>query len=54
MTRSKPALIAFSIAIAIALLGLLRFKPWQYFRASKNEALSATRQNLSVGFLPVT
>jgi hypothetical protein len=48
-------MIAFSIAIVIALLGLLRFKPWQYFLATKNEAaLSAARQNLSVGFLPVT
>lgn len=55
MTRSKPVLIAFSMALVIALLGLLRFKPWQYFRVSKNEkTLSATRQNLSVGFLPVT
>ena len=53
MTRSKPVLIALSIAIAIALLGLLRYKPWQYFRASK-EASTATRQNLAVGFLPVT
>lgn len=54
MTRSKPVLIAFSIAIAVALLGLLRFKPWQHFRASKNEASSPTRPHLSVGFLPVT
>jgi NitT/TauT family transport system substrate-binding protein len=35
----------------MALLGILRFKPWQYF--TKEEAPQA-RQQLQVGFLPVT
>ena len=36
----------------IAVLGVLRFKPWQY--RSRVEQSTSTRQELKVGYLPVT
>jgi hypothetical protein len=48
MFRSSAAKWIIGIVIFIAVLGLLRFKPWQ---RGNDEA---TRQQLSVGFLPVT
>ena len=44
----------FLVALAvIAALGVLRFKPWQLF--TKDSATSSrTREELKVGFLPVT
>jgi hypothetical protein len=37
------------VVVAIALLGLLRFKPWR-----QGGGPIATRDQLQVGFLPVT
>lgn len=56
MIRSKPVSIALAIAIVIALLGLLHFKPWQNLpgRGGVGEGSSSARENLAVGFLPVT
>ena len=48
MIRSSAAKWIIGLVIFIAILGLLRFKPWQ---RGNNEA---ARQQLSVGFLPVT
>ncbi len=53
MIRSKPITIGVGIAIVIALLGVLRFKPWQY-RAGGSEGSRSAREELTVGYLPVT
>jgi hypothetical protein len=42
--------IALGVIVAIAVLGVLRFKPWQ--RGAVEQG--AQRQELRVGFLPVT
>ena len=46
-----PSLLRIGIGVAIymALLGLLRYRPWQAASAAP-----APRQRLTVGFLPVT
>jgi hypothetical protein len=48
MFRSTAAKWIIGLVVVIAALGLLRFKPWQ------RGGGEATRQQLSVGFLPVT
>lgn len=48
MFRSSTAKWIIGLVILIAVLGLLRFKPWQRGNGE------ATREQLSVGFLPVT
>jgi hypothetical protein len=48
MFRSSAARWVIGLVILIAVLGLLRFKPWQRGNSE------ATQQHLSVGFLPVT
>ncbi len=52
MLRSPITKILLGVVLVIALLGLLRYKPWQASR----DAVSTgeTRQKLDVGFLPVT
>jgi hypothetical protein len=40
--------------LALALLGLLRAKPWQRGTATDQAREAAERQRLAVGFLPVT
>jgi hypothetical protein len=47
MFRSSAAKWTIGLVIFIAVLGLLRFKPWQ-------RGDEAAWQQLSVGFLPVT
>jgi hypothetical protein len=47
MFRSSVARWALGLVVVLAVLGLVRFKPWQ--RASVGE-----RAQLQVGFLPVT
>ncbi len=44
--------VALAIVAIAALLGLIRFKPWQLLRSAPPE--QANRQELTVGFLPVT
>jgi hypothetical protein len=48
MFRSSAAKWIIGLVVVIAILGLLRFKPWQ------RGGSEAKRQQLSVGFLPVT
>lgn len=56
MLRSPVARWIVGIVVLIAVLGVLRFKPWRY--RSLGEAFSGkaenTRQELRVGYLPVT
>ena len=49
MLRSPALRVALSIVAVIGLLAVLRFKPWQ-----RQTAANKTRQELTVGFLPVT
>jgi len=53
MLRSSTARWAVIAVAVIAILGVLRFKPWHYF--IKDSATSGmAREQLKVGFLPVT
>lgn len=54
MARSKPVLVILAIAVGFALLGLLRFKPWQHRDARNHKGSASEREHLEVGFLPVT
>jgi hypothetical protein len=54
MFRSWAARWAFGTLAVIAVLGLLRFKPWQRGSGTLAGRASEARQRLSVGFLPVT
>lgn len=47
--RLKPIGVGLVIVIVIALLGVLRFRPWQHLRNT-----TTTRETLAVGYLPVT
>ena len=53
MLRSPLFKIALGVIAVIALLGLLRFKPWQRAAKTGNDHARA-RAQLNVGFLPVT
>jgi NitT/TauT family transport system substrate-binding protein len=53
MFRSTPFKIALGVIAAIAILGLLRYKPWQSKNRDAGLEISA-RESLNVGFLPVT
>ena len=48
MIKSPIARWTIGIIVALVVLGLLRFKPWQ------RDGGSAVRAQLQVGFLPVT
>ena len=48
MMKSPIARWTIGVVVVLGVLGLLRFKPWQRGGAS------AVRQQLHVGFLPVT
>jgi NitT/TauT family transport system substrate-binding protein len=54
MFRSSAARWIIGVVAVIALLGLLRFKPWQRGAQQTADLASATREKLNVGFLPVT
>jgi len=57
MLRSTITRVALGVIILIAVLGLLRFKPWQRGGGSVEQAANIAngpRQQLNVGFLPVT
>jgi NitT/TauT family transport system substrate-binding protein len=51
MFRSTPVRVLLVAAVALAVLGVLRFKPWQYLSGDESEV---ARRQLTVGFLPVT
>lgn len=50
MIKSPIARWMIGLAVALGVLGLLRFKPWQ----GEDARRAATREQLQVGFLPVT
>ena len=52
MFRSPIFRIASAIVLAIVVLGLLRYKPWQ--RGDQKGRSNGPRESLNVGFLPVT
>lgn len=55
MLRSSSARLALGLVAFIALLGLVRYKPWQRLGGpGAGGDASQARQQLSVGFLPVT
>ena len=49
MIKSSLARWIIGVVVVIAILGLIRFKPWK-----RGADPAATRQELAVGFLPVT
>ena len=50
MMKSSLTRWVIGVMVVVGILGLLRFKPWK--RSGAEEA--AVRQELAVGFLPVT
>ena len=54
MFRSSAARWIIGVIAVIAVLGLLRYKPWQ--RGAQRDAglTDEAREKLNVGFLPVT
>src|SRR5215470_14415729 len=55
MFRSSIIRWALGFAVFLAVVGLLRFRPWQAGRAKPESAgFAETRQVLKVAFLPVT
>ncbi|MCG3161529.1 MAG: hypothetical protein JMDDDDMK_02712 [Acidobacteria bacterium] len=55
MFRSTGLKIILGAIAAIAVLGLLRFKPWQRSQTQRQGSETSTaRAQLNVGFLPVT
>ncbi len=54
MLRSPIAKILLGVVVVIALLALLRYKPWQSRNAATTDEVADARPQLSVGFLPVT
>jgi hypothetical protein len=52
MLRNTYLKIILGAVAVMAILGLLRFKPWQ--RSSSPSETSTARAQLNVGFLPVT
>ena len=54
MFRSSATRWIIGVVMVIALLGLLRFKPWQRGAQQTADLANAARERLNVGFLPVT
>src|SRR5687767_9900962 len=55
MFRSTVARVALGVVLVVAVLGLVRYKPWQRAGGTGAEGGEAqARRRLSVGFLPVT
>ena len=52
MLRNTSFKIVLGVLAVIALLGLLRYKPWQ--RSQSQQEAANARAHLNVGFLPVT
>ena len=52
MFQNTYVKIILGVIAAIAVLGLLRFKPWQ--RGTRPADIADARASLNVGFLPVT
>lgn len=54
MTRNRILIIALGVLVLIGGLGLLRFASLRRRSASEGDNGGVARQQLSVGFLPVT
>ncbi|MGH9842308.1 MAG: ABC transporter substrate-binding protein [Blastocatellia bacterium] len=54
MLRNTSVKIILGVIAAIAVLGLLRFKPWQRSQSTQPAEIANARASLNVGFLPVT
>ncbi len=54
MFRNTSVKIILGVIAAIAVLGLLRFKPWQRGQSTQPAESADARASLNVGFLPVT
>jgi hypothetical protein len=53
MFRSTTVRVIIGVVAVLAVLALLRFKPWQRFGGG-DASTNLARQSLNVGFLPVT
>jgi len=54
MIRNTSLKILLGVVAAIAILGLLRFKPWQRSQSNQPAETADARASLNVGYLPVT
>ena len=54
MFRSSAARLIIGVIAVIAVLGLLRYKPWQRGAQQSSGLTDEAREKLNVGFLPVT
>jgi hypothetical protein len=54
MFRSSAARWIIGVIAVIAVLGLLRYKPWQRGARQTAGLTDEAREKLNVGFLPVT
>src|SRR6185369_10615572 len=54
MFRNTGLKILLGAIVVIAILGLLRFKPWQHLKSQPGAETATARAQLNVGFLPVT
>jgi hypothetical protein len=54
MFRSSAARWIIGVFAVVALLGLLRYKPWQRGERQTAGVVDEAREKLNVGFLPVT
>jgi hypothetical protein len=54
MFRSSAARWIIGVIAVIAVLGLLRYKPWQRGPLETANQTGEAREKLNVGFLPVT
>jgi hypothetical protein len=54
MLRSPLFRIIIGTILAITVLGVLRYKPWQRSGEQAASNVGKPREQLSVGFLPVT
>ncbi len=53
MFRSTVSRVIVGVVLVVAVLALLRFKPWKRLDGDDGGA-NLARQSLNVGFLPVT
>ena len=54
MIRNTSLKILLGAVVVIAVLGVLRFKPWQRGQSTNTLETTGARAGLDVGFLPVT
>jgi hypothetical protein len=54
MLRSSVSRWVLGLVALVAVLGIIRFKPWQRLTAPGGGETASARERLNVGFLPVT